>query len=127
MDGSTIGNVLPVLGILVAAFGAIILRGKFQTLIPAVSEEGTSPMCALLFSYIFFLFLPAHLFFISPLLLFVLTLLVALLFLLTLPFVEENTRSHPGFRGFTHFNLTFQKARLSLVDLLKCYLSSGVK
>jgi hypothetical protein len=109
MDGSAIGNVLPVFGILVAAFGAIILRGKLQTLIPTVFEEGTSPMCMLLF-------LPAHLFFISPLLLFVFILLVALLFLLTLPPVEENTRSHYGFRGFTHFNLTFQKGRLSLVD-----------
>jgi hypothetical protein len=91
-----------------------------------VSEEGTSPMCMLLLSHIFFLFLPAHLFFISLLLLFVFTLLVALLFLLTLPLVEENTRSHSEFRGFTHFNLTFQKARLSLVDLFKCYLSSGI-
>jgi hypothetical protein len=53
-------------------------------------------------------------------------LLIAPLFLLMLPLVEENTRSHPGFRGFTHFNLTFQKVRLSLVDLFKCYLSSGV-
>jgi hypothetical protein len=126
MDGSAIGNVLPVFGILVTAFRAVILRGKFQTLIPTVFEEGTSPMCMLLLSHILFLFLPADLFFISPLLLFVLMLLVALLFLLTLPLVEENTRSHPGFRGFTHFNLTFQKARLSLVDLFKCYLSSGV-
>jgi hypothetical protein len=54
MDGSAIGNVLPVFGILVAALGAIILRGKFQTLIPTVSEEGTSPMCTLLLSHIFF-------------------------------------------------------------------------
>jgi hypothetical protein len=107
MDGSAIGNVLPVFGILVAAFGAIILREKFQTLIPIVSEEGTSPMCTLLLSHIFFLFLPAHLYFVSPLLLFVFTLLVALIFLLTLPLVEENTRSHSGFRGSTHFNLTF--------------------
>jgi quinol-cytochrome oxidoreductase complex cytochrome b subunit len=126
MDGSVIGNILPVFGILVAAFRVVILRGKFQTLIPTVSEEGTSPMRTLLLSHILFLFLHAHLFFMSPLLLFVLMLLVALLFLLTLPLVEENTRSHPGFRGFTHFNLTLQKARLSLVDLFKCYLSSGV-
>jgi hypothetical protein len=125
MDGSVIGNILPVFGILVAAFRAVILRGKFQTLIPTVSEEGTSPMCTLLLSHILFLFLPAHLFFISPVLLFVFTLLVALLFLLTLP-LEENTRSHSRFRGFTHFNLTFQKAGLSLVDLFKCYLSSGI-
>jgi hypothetical protein len=119
MDGSAIGNILHVFCILVAAFRAIILRGKFQTLIPAVSEEGTSPMCTLLLSHIFFLFLPAHLFFIPPL-------LVALLFLLKLPLVEENTRSHSGFRGFTHFNLTFQKVGLSLMDLFKCYLSSGI-
>jgi hypothetical protein len=91
-----------------------------------VSEEGTSPMCTPLLSHIFFLFLPAHIFFISPLLLFVLMLLVALLFLLTLPFIEENTRSHSGFRGFTHFNLTFQEARLFLVNLFKCDLSSGI-
>jgi hypothetical protein len=67
-----------------------------------------------------------HLFFISSLLLLVFTLLVVLLFLLMLPFVEENTRGHSGFRGFTHFNLTSQKARLSLVDLFKCHLSSRV-
>jgi hypothetical protein len=91
MDGSAIGNVLPVFGILVAAFGIVILHGKLQTLIPTVFEEGTSLMCTLLLSHIFFLFLPAHLLFISPLLLFVVMLLVALLFLLTLPLVEENT------------------------------------
>jgi hypothetical protein len=91
MEGSAIGNILPVFGILVTAFGAIILHGKFQTLIPAVSGEGTSPVCTLLLSHILFLFLPAHLFFLSLLLLFVLMLLVALLFLLTLPLVEENT------------------------------------
>jgi hypothetical protein len=66
-------------------------------------------VCTLLLSHIFFLFLPAHLFFISLLLLFIFMLLVALFFLLTLPLVEENTRSYSGFRGFTHFNLTFQK------------------
>jgi hypothetical protein len=126
MDRSAIGNILPVFSIFVTASRAIILRGKFQTLILAVSEEGTSPMCTLLLSLILFSFFPAHLFFVSPLLLFVLMLLVALLFLPTLPLVEENTRSYPGFRGFTHFNLTLHKARLSLVDLFKCYLSSGV-
>jgi uncharacterized membrane protein YbhN (UPF0104 family) len=126
MDGSAIGNILPIFSILVTAFRAIILRGKFQTLIPAVSEEGTSPMCTLLLSHVLFFFLHAHLFLVSLLLLFVLMLLVVFFFLLTLPLVEENTRSHPGFRGFTHFNLTVQKARLSIVDLFKCYLSSGV-
>jgi hypothetical protein len=126
MDRSVIGNVLPVFGILVAAFGIDILRGKLQTLVATVAEEGTSPMCTLLLSHIFFLFLPAHLFFIPPLLLFILMLLVVLLFLLTLPFIEENTRSHSGFRGFTHFDLTFQKARLSLLNLFKCNLLSGI-
>jgi hypothetical protein len=90
MDGSAIGNVLPVFSILVAAFRAVILRGKFQTLIPTVSDEGTSPVRTLLLSHIFFLFLPAHFFLVSPLLLFILMLLVALLFLLTLPLIEEN-------------------------------------
>jgi hypothetical protein len=85
MDGSAIGYVLPVFGIFVDAFGTVILRGKLQTLVPTVSEEGTPPMCTLLLSHILFLFLSAHLFFISPLLLFILTLLVALFFLLTLP------------------------------------------
>jgi hypothetical protein len=61
------------------------------TLVPIVSEEGTSPMYTLLFSHIFLLFLPVHIFFIPPLLLFVLMLLVVLLLLLTLPFIEENT------------------------------------
>jgi hypothetical protein len=107
MDGSAIGNILPIFSILFTAFKAIILRGKFQTLIPAVSEEGTPPMGTLLFSLILFLFLHAPFFFISSLLLFILMLLVGLFFLLTLPLVEENTRSYPGFRGFTHFNLTF--------------------
>jgi hypothetical protein len=126
MDGSAIGNVLPIFGILVAAFGRVILCGKLQTLVPTVSEEGTSPMCTLLLSHIFFLFLPVHLFFISPFLLFVLMLLVALLFLLTLPFIKDNTRSHYGFKGFTHFNLTFREARLFLVNLFKCDLSCGI-
>jgi hypothetical protein len=115
MDGSAIGGVLPVFGILITAFGTIIPCGKLQTLVPTVSEEG-----------IFLLFLPIHFFFISPPLLFILELLVALLLLLTLPFIEENMRSHSGFRGFTHFNLTFRVVRLFLVNLLKCDLSSGI-
>jgi hypothetical protein len=119
MDGSVIGSILPVFDILVAAFGIIISCGKFQTLVPIVSEEGTSPMCTLLFSHVFF-------FFISPLLLFVLVLLIAFLFLLALPFIEEDTRSHSGFRGFSHFDLTFQEVRLFLVNLFKCDLSSWI-
>jgi hypothetical protein len=41
MDGSSIGNIMPVFGILVAAYGTIILHGKLQTLVPTVPEEGT--------------------------------------------------------------------------------------
>jgi hypothetical protein len=126
MDRSAIANVLLVFDILVTAFGAVILRGKLQTLVPTVFEEGTSLMCTLLLSHIFLLFHPVHLFFISPLLLFVLMLLIALLFLLTLPFIEENMRSHSGFRGFTYFNLTFREAMLFFVNLFKCDLSSGI-
>jgi hypothetical protein len=74
----------------------------------------------------FFSFFLVHFFFISSLLLLVPLFLVALLFLLTLPLVEENTRSHPGFEGFPHFNLTLEDVRHFLVDLFKCYLSSRV-
>jgi hypothetical protein len=91
MDGSAIGNILPIFSILVTAFREIILLGKFQTLIPVVFEERTSPMCTLLLSHILFFFSPTHLFLVSLLLLFVLMLLVAFFFLLTLPLVEENT------------------------------------
>jgi hypothetical protein len=90
-----------------------------SNLVPTVSGEGTSPMCMLLLSHVFF-------FFISLLLLFILVLLVAFLFLLTLPFIEEDARSDSRFRGFTHFDFTFQEARLFVVNLLKCDMSSGI-
>jgi hypothetical protein len=126
MDGSAIDSILPVFSVLVTAFWTIVQCGELQTFIPAMPEESTSPMRALLFSHIFFSFFPVLFFFISSFLLLVLLFLVALFFLLTVPFVEENTRSHPGFRGFPHFNLTFQDARLTLMDLFNCYLSSRV-
>jgi hypothetical protein len=119
MDRSAIGSILPVFGIPVAAFGTVIPCGKLQTLIPTVSEEGTFPMCTFLLSHVFF-------FFISPLLLLVLTLLTTFLFLLMMPFIEEDARSYPRFGRFTHFNLTFQEARLFFVNLFKYDLLSWI-
>jgi hypothetical protein len=126
MDRSAIDSILHVLGVLITAFGTIVQCGELQTFVPTVPEESTSPMRTFLLSRTFFLFFPAHFFFVSSLLLLVLVFLVAFFFLLTLPLVEENTLSHLGFRGFAHFNLTFQDARHFLVDLFKCYLSSRV-
>jgi hypothetical protein len=54
MDGSAIDSILPILSVLVTAFRAIVQCRKLQTLIPAMPEESTSPMCTLLFSCMFF-------------------------------------------------------------------------
>jgi hypothetical protein len=54
MDGSAIDSILPILSVLVTAFRAIVQCRKLQTLIPAMPEERTSPMCTLLFSCMFF-------------------------------------------------------------------------
>jgi hypothetical protein len=54
MDGSAIGSILPILSVLVTAFRTIVQRGELQTLIPAMPEERTSPMCTLLLSCMFF-------------------------------------------------------------------------
>jgi hypothetical protein len=54
MDGSAIDSVLPILSVLVTAFREIVQCRKLQTLIPAMPEERTSPMCTLLFSCMFF-------------------------------------------------------------------------
>jgi hypothetical protein len=128
MDGSAIDSILPILSIFITAFRTIVQRGEFQTFIPIVPEERTSPMCTLLFSRMLFSFSPMHFFFKFSLHLLVLLFRVALLFLLTLPLVKENTRSHPGlgFGGLPYFNLTFQDARHFLVDLFNCYLLSRV-
>jgi hypothetical protein len=127
MDGSAIDSILPIFSVFVTAFRAIVQREELQTLIPAVPEECTSPMCAFLLSRMFFSFSSVHLF--KPLLLlFVFLLLVAFFLLLTLPLVKENTRGHPGlgFRRFPNLNLAFQDARCLFVDLFHCYLSSRV-
>jgi hypothetical protein len=54
MDGSAIDSILPILSVLVTAFGTIVQCGELQTLILAMPEERTSPMCTLLFSCMFF-------------------------------------------------------------------------
>jgi hypothetical protein len=75
MDGSTIGSLLPVLEVSVAALGAVPQRGKLQSFIPAVPEECAPPMCALLLARVLlkispvrFLFGSASLFLVPPLL-----------------------------------------------------------
>jgi hypothetical protein len=99
MDGSAIGSFLPVLNIPVAAFRTVLQCGQLQTLIPAMPEEGASPVCALLLARVLLLVPSARLFFGSALLLLVAPLLVALFLYLALPFVEENARCHPGLRS----------------------------
>jgi hypothetical protein len=54
MEGSEIDSILPILSVLVTAFRTIVQRGELQTLIPAMPEERTSPMCMLLLSCMFF-------------------------------------------------------------------------
>jgi hypothetical protein len=91
MDGSAIDSILPILSVFVTAFGTIVQRGELQTLIPAVTEEHTSPMRTLLLSCMLFSFSPVRFFFKPSLLLLVLLFLVAFLLLLSLPLVKENT------------------------------------
>jgi hypothetical protein len=91
MDGSAIDSILPILCVFVTTFRTIVQRGEFQTFIPAVPEERTSPMRTLLLSCMFFSFSPVRFLFKPSLLLLVLLFLVAFLLLLTLPFVKENT------------------------------------
>jgi hypothetical protein len=91
MDGSAIDSILPILSVFVTAFRTIIQRGEFQTFIPAVPEECTSPMRTLLLSCMFFSFSPVLFHFKPSLLLLVLLFLVAFFLLLTLPLVKENT------------------------------------
>jgi hypothetical protein len=128
MNASVIDSILPIFSVFVTAFRTIVQRGELQTLIPAVPEERTSPMRTLLLSCMFFSFSPVHFLFKPPLLLLILLFLVAFLFLLTLPLVKENTRSHSGlgFGRFPYLNLAFQDARHFFVDLFHCYLLSRV-
>jgi hypothetical protein len=96
MDGSAIGSLLPVLKISLATFRTVPQRGQLQTLVPAVLEERTSPVRALLLALVLFQVPSVCLFFSSALLLLVSALLVMLFFHLALPLVEEDARGHPG-------------------------------
>jgi hypothetical protein len=128
MDGSMIDSFLPIFSVLITAFRAILQCEKLQTLVPAMPEECTSPMCTLLLSCVFFKFSSMRFFFKSLLLLFVFLLLVGFLFLLTLPLVKENACSYPwlGPGRFPNFNLAFQDARSLIVDLFHCHLSCRI-
>jgi hypothetical protein len=96
MDGSAIGSLLPVLSMPVTALRAVPQRGQLQTLIPAMPEEGTSPVRALLLARVLLLVPLVCFFFGSALLLLVASLLVALFLYLALPLVEEDARGHYG-------------------------------
>jgi hypothetical protein len=96
MDGSVIDSLLPIFGVLVTALRAVPQCGELQTLIPAVSEECSPPMCTLLFPRELFQFFPARLLFEPAPLLLMSSPLVVFLLLLTLPFVEEDARGDPG-------------------------------
>jgi hypothetical protein len=128
MNGSAIDSFLPILSVLITAFRAIVQGGELQTLIPAVPEELARPMCTLLLLCMLFQRSSVHFIFKSPLLLFVFLLLVAFLFLLTLPLVKENACSHPGLGSgrFPNFNLASQDARCFFVDLFHCHLTCRI-
>jgi hypothetical protein len=96
VDGLAIGSLLLVLNISVTAFGTVPQRGQLQTLIPAMPEEGTFPVRALLLVRVLLLVPSVCFFFGSALLLLVASLLVALFLHLVLPLVEEDARGHPG-------------------------------
>jgi hypothetical protein len=96
MDGSAIDSFLPVFRVLITALRAVLQCGELQAFVPAVPEECASPVCTLLLPRVLFQFYPACLFFKPEPLFFISQLLVALLFLLALPFVEENVCGNPG-------------------------------
>jgi hypothetical protein len=128
MDGSAIDSFLPIFGVLITAFRAILQCGELQTLVPAMLEECASPMCTLLFSCMLFQLSSVCFLYKPPLLLLVFLLLVAFHFLLTLPLVKENACSYPrlGSGRFPNFNLGFQDARSLFVDLFHCHLTCRI-
>jgi hypothetical protein len=128
MDGSAIDSFLPIFSVLITAFRTIPQCGEFQALVPAMPEECASPMCTFLFPHMLFQLSSVRFFFKSPLLLLVSLLLVAFLFLLSLPLVKENAHSFPGLGpgGFPNFNLALQDARSLFVDLLHCHLTCRI-
>jgi hypothetical protein len=128
MDGSAIDSFLPIFSVLITAFRAILQCGKLQTLVPAMPEECASPMCTLRFPCMLFQLSSTRFFFKPSPLLFVFPLLVAFLFLLTLPLVKENACSYPGLGSgrFPNFNLASQDARSLFVNFLHCHLSCRI-
>jgi hypothetical protein len=97
MDGSAIGRLLPVLKIPITALRAVSQRGQLQPFVPVVPEECTSPVRTLLLACVLLQISSARFLFGPAPLLLVLLLLIALLFQLALPLIEEDTRGHPGF------------------------------
>ena len=98
MDGSAIGNFVPVFIVPATAFRTIVKSWKFQTFVPAVPEESAVPMCTFLFPNVLLLLSVALLFLIPLPLFFIFVLQVAFLFLLTLPLVKKDAGGHSGFR-----------------------------
>jgi hypothetical protein len=97
MDGSAIGSLLPILKLPVTALRAVSQRGQFQPFVPAVPEERTTPVRALLLARVLLQISPARFLFDPAPLLLVPLFRVALLFQLALPLIEEDARRHPGF------------------------------
>jgi hypothetical protein len=128
MGGSAIDSFLPIFSVLVTAFRTILQCGEFQALVPAMPEECASPMCTLLFPRVLFQLSSMRFFFKSALLLLAPLLLVAFLFLLSLPLVKKNARSYPGLGpgGFPNFNLALEDARSLSVDLRHCHLTCRI-
>ena len=88
MDRPVVGLRLPKLPILFAAFWIVISGRQLQTFVPAMSEERTIPMQFGLLSFVPLFFLLMLVF-----LLFQPTLII--LFLLPLPFIQQNSRCNP--------------------------------
>ena len=88
MDRPAVGLRLPKLPILFAALWIVIFGRQFQTFVPAMSEERIIPMQFSLLSFVPLFFLLMLVF-----LLFQPTLII--LFLLPLPFIQQNLRCNP--------------------------------
>jgi hypothetical protein len=128
MDGSVIDSFLLILKVSVTALRAVSQCRKIQAFIPAVPKECAPPMCALLFARVLLQFSPAR-FFLGPASLLLMSpLLVAFFLYLTLPLVEKDARSDPGFGPgrLPNFNMAFKDTRGFSVDLFECNLSRWI-
>ncbi|MVG17160.1 hypothetical protein EF849_22295, partial [Aeromonas jandaei] len=68
MDRTAVDSRLPILGILIIAFRAVIFSRQLQAFVPTILEERAFPMRLFLFLHIFSFF-SVHLFLVPPLLL----------------------------------------------------------